>query len=68
MNAKQIAEVIGCTPGAAQQHVTQAQRKATQIGLRITLDSKQETEQSSPKAGSGMLRLKELAKEAGLLR
>lgn len=65
MNSKQISEVMGCTPAAAQQHVFQAQRKATQIGLRYVVTQEQP---EAPAIGSGMLRLKELAKEAGLLK
>jgi predicted transcriptional regulator len=66
MNYKQISEVLGCTPAAAQQHVFQAQKKATQIGLCYTV--RKEPEPEAPQVGSGMLRLKELAKEAGLIK
>jgi predicted transcriptional regulator len=67
MNHKQISEMLGCTPAAAQQHVFQAQKKATKIGLCYTV-KQPEPENPEPVVGSGMLRLKELAKEAGLIK
>ena len=66
MNAKQISEVLGCTPAAAQQHVFMAQKKATKIGLRYEVVKAEEP--TTATVGSGMLRLKELAREAGLLK
>ena len=65
MNCKQISEAMGCTPAAAQQLVCQAQKKATQIGLRMVVDAPPEP---PTKVGSGMTLLRQMAVEAGLLK
>lgn len=62
MSAVQISEVMNCNPGCAQGYINQARKKATEIGLTYKIIPKPE----SPKVGSGMLHLKQLALEAGL--
>ena len=64
MNARQISDVMGCSPQAAQITLQSARTKAQKIGLKYTVTAPVE----QPKVGSGMLLLKELAKEAGLLK
>jgi predicted transcriptional regulator len=63
MNSRQISEVVGSTPQAVQFQLATARSKAVKVGLKYSIAQEEEEE----KVGSKMLRLKELAQDAGLM-